>query len=376
MCYVWCRRGVELMFFFFFQAEDGIRDYKVTGVQTCALPISRSPRPGAARPGRGDRAARGRLRSPPGPRSAGGGGGDAAGTRVDPGRAVVGAVAVRVRRRASGHRARGGGTGVVRPHGRGGRRRYDGRGRAAPRTRRRHLGGRGRGRGREDRRRRGQGRGREQGGPRGLGRRRGQGRRGQGRRGHGRRGHGRRRGQGRRRGVSGLVDGYDLVIFDLDGVVYLGAEPVPGAVEAVNRLRERGTALVYATNNAARRPDEVAAALTGLGIPATADEVLTSPHAAAALLAGKLKPGAPVLIVGTGALAAEVAGVGLTPVSSADDKPVAVVQGYGPNVGWPELAEACVAVRGGALWVATNGDRTLPAGRGPLPGSGCPGDAR
>jgi len=115
---------------------------------------------------------------------------------------------------------------------------------------------------------------------------------------------------------------------------------------------------------------ELIAALTGLGIPATADEVLTSPQAAAALLAGKLKPGAPVLIVGTEALAAEVAGVGLTPVSSADDKPVAVVQGYGPNVGWPELAEACVAVRGGALWVATNGDRTLPSARGPLPGNG------
>jgi HAD superfamily hydrolase (TIGR01450 family) len=170
--------------------------------------------------------------------------------------------------------------------------------------------------------------------------------------------------------VTGLVDGYDLVIFDLDGVVYLGAEPVPGAVEAVNRLREQGTGLVYATNNAARRPDEVAAALTGLGIPATAGEVLTSPQAAAALLADRLAPGAPVLVVGTGALAAEVAGAGLTPVSSAEDNPVAVVQGYGPNVGWPELAEACVAVRGGALWVATNGDRTLPSARGPLPGNG------
>jgi HAD superfamily hydrolase (TIGR01450 family) len=170
--------------------------------------------------------------------------------------------------------------------------------------------------------------------------------------------------------VTALVDGYDLVILDLDGVVYLGPEPVPGAVEAVNRLRARGTALVYATNNAARRPDEVAAVLTGLGIPAAADEVLTSPQAAAALLADRLPPGAPVLIVGTDALAAEVAGAGLTPVSSADDKPVAVVQGYGPNVGWPELAEACVAVRGGAWWVATNADRTLPSARGPLPGNG------
>jgi HAD superfamily hydrolase (TIGR01450 family) len=171
-------------------------------------------------------------------------------------------------------------------------------------------------------------------------------------------------------GGPALVDGYDLVILDLDGVVYLGAEPIPGAVDAVNRLHEGGIALAYATNNAARRPDEVAALLTGLGIPAAADEVLTSPQAAAALLADRLPAGAPVLVVGTDALGAEVAGVGLKPVSSADDRPLAVVQGYGPRVGWAELAEACVAVRGGALWVATNADRTLPSVRGPLPGNG------
>ncbi len=171
-------------------------------------------------------------------------------------------------------------------------------------------------------------------------------------------------------GGGALVDGYDLVIFDLDGVVYLGTQPVPGAVEAVNRLHERGTPLVYATNNAARRPDEVALLLTGLGIRAGADEVLTSPQAAAALLADRLPEGAPVLVVGTDALRAEVTRVGLTPVHSADDKPAAVVQGYGPEVGWPDLAEACVAVRAGALWVATNADRTLPSVRGPLPGNG------
>ena len=171
-------------------------------------------------------------------------------------------------------------------------------------------------------------------------------------------------------GAAALVDGYDLVIFDLDGVVYLGADPVPGAAAAINRLRARNKPLVYATNNASRRPDEVAELLTGLGVPAGADEILTSPQAAAALLADRVPPGAPVLIVGTDALGTEVAGVGLKPVSSAEDRPVAVVQGYGPGVGWPELAEACVAIRAGALWVATNADRTLPSSRGPLPGNG------
>jgi glycerol 3-phosphatase-2 len=167
-----------------------------------------------------------------------------------------------------------------------------------------------------------------------------------------------------------LVDGYDLVIFDLDGVIYLIDRPIPGAVEAVAELHRGGTALAYATNNASRRSGEVADLLTGLGVPAAADEVLTSAGAAAAVLAERLSPGDRVLVVGAEALRAEVREAGLSPVSAAGDAPMAVVQGYGPQVGWADLAEACVAVRGGALWVATNTDRTLPSPRGPLPGNG------
>ena len=88
------------------------------------------------------------------------------------------------------------------------------------------------------------------------------------------------------------------------------------------------------------------------------------------MLAGRLEPHSPVLVVGAPALEAEVAAVGLEPVRQADAGPVAVVQGYGPTVGWPELAEACVAVRRGAWWIATNSDRTLPSPKGPLPGNG------
>lgn len=167
-----------------------------------------------------------------------------------------------------------------------------------------------------------------------------------------------------------VVDGYDLVILDLDGVVYLIDHPIPGAVSAINQLHDEGMPLAYATNNASRRPAEVAELLTSIGVPARPDEVLTSAAAAAALLAERLSPGAPVLVVGAPALCDEIRAVGLTPVDRADEGPVAVVQGYGSRVGWPDLAEACVAVRAGALWVATNGDRTLPSPRGPLPGNG------
>lgn len=167
-----------------------------------------------------------------------------------------------------------------------------------------------------------------------------------------------------------LVGGYDLVIFDLDGVVYLIDKPIPGAAEAIERLRRDGIHVAYATNNASRRAPDVAALLNGMGVPAEPDEVLTSAGAAAAALAKRLPAGAPVLVVGAEALRAEVRDAGLTPVSTIEDEPAAVVQGYGPDVGWRILAEATLAVRGGATWVATNTDRTLPSPRGPLPGNG------
>jgi glycerol 3-phosphatase-2 len=167
-----------------------------------------------------------------------------------------------------------------------------------------------------------------------------------------------------------LAGGYDLAVFDLDGVVFLIDKPIPGAAEAVERLRADGTAIAYATNNASRRAADVAALLTGMGVSAEPAEVLTSAGAAAALIADHVPAGSPVLVVGAEALRGEVRDAGLTPVDSADDEPVAVVQGYGPEVGWKVLSEAALAVRAGATWYATNTDRTLPSPRGPLPGNG------
>ncbi|MFI6824193.1 HAD-IIA family hydrolase [Micromonospora sp. NPDC050187] len=167
-----------------------------------------------------------------------------------------------------------------------------------------------------------------------------------------------------------LVDGFRLVVFDLDGVIYLIDRPIPGAVEAVARLRAGGHLVAYATNNASRRSSEVAELLTGMGVPARSEEVLTSAAAAAELLRDRLPADAAVLVVGADALRAEIRAAGLRPVSRADEEPVAVVQGYGPQVGWADLAEAAIAVRSGATWVATNTDRTLPSPRGPLPGNG------
>jgi HAD superfamily hydrolase (TIGR01450 family) len=167
-----------------------------------------------------------------------------------------------------------------------------------------------------------------------------------------------------------LAQAYDLVVLDLDGVVYLGTRAVPGAPEAIRALVDAGVPVAYATNNASRRAAEVAEILVGLGVPATADDVVTSARATAQLLAADLPPNAPVLAVGAPALGEELVAVGLTPVRTAEDRPVAVVQGYGPDVGWAELAEACIAIRAGARWVATNADATMPSPRGPVPGNG------
>ena len=167
-----------------------------------------------------------------------------------------------------------------------------------------------------------------------------------------------------------LARGYQLVIFDLDGVVYLGSEVVAGAPAAIASTVDGGTPVSFVTNNASRRAGEVGALLRSMGVPARDEDVLTAGQAAAEVLAGDEPAGSRVLVVGAPALRAEVAAVGLTPVERADARPVAVVQGYGPEVGWAALAEACVAVRAGARWVATNADATMPSPRGPLPGNG------
>ncbi len=167
-----------------------------------------------------------------------------------------------------------------------------------------------------------------------------------------------------------LVDRYDAGLLDLDGVVYIGPEPVQHASESLLQARARGMRLAFVTNNAARTPEQVAAHLTELGVSADAGEVATSAQAAARLVAGLVAPGSAVLVVGGTALEEALVERGLRPVRSADDKPSAVVQGYHPTVGWVQLAEGTYAVRAGLPWVATNTDLTIPTPRGIGPGNG------
>ena len=167
-----------------------------------------------------------------------------------------------------------------------------------------------------------------------------------------------------------LDTAYDVALLDLDGVVYLGGTPIPGAAEALRKADAAGMRLAYVTNNAFRTPAAIAALLTSFGVPATQEDVVTSAQAAARLLAERLPPGAPVLVVGGSGLRVAVRERGLRPVSTAVDRPQAVVQGYAPDISYSMLAEGGLAVAAGALFVASNGDRTLPSRRGRQPGNG------
>src|SRR5918998_3304864 len=167
-----------------------------------------------------------------------------------------------------------------------------------------------------------------------------------------------------------VIDGYDAALFDLDGVVYLGPVAVSGAAEGIAALRDRRTRIGFVTNNAARPPAQVAAHLVELGIPATGRDVVTSAQAGAHLVLNRFGPGARVLVVGGKGVAAALAELSLVPVWSADDQPVAVLQGYGFELTWQQLNEAAVAIHRGAHWVATNTDPTRPTDRGLVPGNG------
>ncbi|AFA73623.1 HAD-superfamily hydrolase, subfamily IIA [Gordonia polyisoprenivorans VH2] len=164
-----------------------------------------------------------------------------------------------------------------------------------------------------------------------------------------------------------VVDAYDALLLDLDGTVFAGKSPIPGVPETLERI---DVTTIFVTNNASRRPDAVAEHLRSMGFTATPEQVVTSAQSAARLLSEHLEPGSRALVLGTDGLAQEVREVGIAVTRSADDRPLAVIQGFSPETSWESLSEAALAIRAGALWVATNVDATLPSERGLLVGNG------
>ncbi|MEZ0285639.1 MAG: HAD-IIA family hydrolase [Thermoleophilia bacterium] len=151
---------------------------------------------------------------------------------------------------------------------------------------------------------------------------------------------------------------------DLDGVLWRGAMPIPGAADAVARLRARRDRVVFLTNNAAPTISEHLAKLEGMGVPAAAEDLLTSAQAAATLL----EPGSTALAcAGPGVREALGArGVRMVEAGPAD----AVVVGWHREFDFSRLARAADAVRRGARLIGTNEDATFPTPEGLLPGAG------
>lgn len=159
---------------------------------------------------------------------------------------------------------------------------------------------------------------------------------------------------------------YKGYLIDLDGTMYRGGEKVEAASEFIERLANRGIPYLFVTNNSSKTPEQIAGKLESLGIRASSGQVFTSSMATAEYLSASDQPGK-IYAIGEEGLfqALKDKGFELT-----DDHPDAVVMGIDRAITYEKLAKACLAVRNGARFIATNGDTAVPTERGLVPGNG------
>ena len=158
---------------------------------------------------------------------------------------------------------------------------------------------------------------------------------------------------------------YGCVLLDVDGVVRRGPAPIPGAGETVAALVDLGIAVGFVTNNASLTPQQMAEHLAEVGVAATADQIVTSASAAAALL----KPGTRCLVIGMDGLRTALEQRGCV-VETDPALAEAVVVGFDRNLVWDDLRRATLALHAGARFLATNDDATFPSEEGLWPGNG------
>ena len=161
---------------------------------------------------------------------------------------------------------------------------------------------------------------------------------------------------------------YRAVVSDLDGTVYRGGRPLPGAVEALARLRAAGIRVLFVSNNPTRTAAAYAERLHGIGVAAQPADVLTSGGVVIDWLLTEA-PGARVLLVGEPSLHAELTGRGVDLVESGRDADVVVVS-FDRTFDYRKWLEAFRALRAGARFVATNPDPTCPVDDGEVPDCG------
>lgn len=161
-----------------------------------------------------------------------------------------------------------------------------------------------------------------------------------------------------------------VLVFDLDGVIYLGDTPFPQAIETVRELSETHP-IYYLTNNSTRSRDHYGDKLTAMGLPTDPGQVVTSAYATGLYLQSVGAQGKTVYVVGEKGLREEMRIAGLRVIN---DEPQAkadyVVAGLDRTLDYNKLAAAHEHIQAGATFIATNRDRTYPMETGQIPGGG------
>jgi HAD superfamily hydrolase (TIGR01450 family) len=168
-----------------------------------------------------------------------------------------------------------------------------------------------------------------------------------------------------------LADDFDGFLIDLDGVVWIGREPVPGSAETLAALLEAGKRIVFVTNNPGRPPAAYAERLQGMGVAIDAERIVTAGMVAARLAADRAGPGGSAFVIGAAPLKEMVAAAGTALVEgeAGREAGVVVVSGH-RDFDYGELLTAKLALDGGAALVATSHDPTMPMPGGEWPGTG------
>jgi HAD superfamily hydrolase (TIGR01450 family) len=171
--------------------------------------------------------------------------------------------------------------------------------------------------------------------------------------------------------LSPVAQRYDQFILDLDGCVWIGGEPTPRAVEAIDALRDAGKEVAYATNDPRSATEDYVARLWKIGVRASLRDVVTVGGATQHLLA-ETRSGQTAFVVGTEALRRHVADAGLRVLNGTDlaSRAEVVVVGGTEELVYDDLRYAALAARRGADFLATARDPTYPQPDGLWPGTG------
>lgn len=171
--------------------------------------------------------------------------------------------------------------------------------------------------------------------------------------------------------VTSLVARYDHILLDLDGCVWLGDEPTPGAAEAIAALRAAGKGIAFVTNDTQHATEDYVRKLWKLGFQASLEEVVTAGGALQYVLAERFGGGAAV-VIGSAAVHRHVEAAGLRVVNHTAfaSRADVVVIAYHQQFDYAELRDATQAAQRGAILIGANRDPTFPMPDGLWPGTG------